>query len=76
MAEQNNGKEMLDKLTKSSPVILLINKTDVSKKGDVLKTIEVFTREYDFEAVIPISAATHATPSLPCKRCGYAQRFV
>ncbi|MBR5459875.1 MAG: GTPase Era [Clostridia bacterium] len=51
-------REMLDKVTKSCPVILLINKTDVSKKGDVLKTIETFTRDYEFEAVIPISAAT------------------
>lgn len=51
-------REMLEKITKSCPVILLINKTDVTKKGDILKTIEVFTKEFEFSAVIPISAST------------------
>ncbi len=51
-------REMLAKITKACPVILLINKTDVAKKGDILKTIELFTKEFNFTAVIPISAAT------------------
>lgn len=51
-------REMLEKITKSCPVILLINKTDVTKKGDILKTIEVFTKEFEFASVIPISAST------------------
>ncbi len=51
-------RDMLEKITKSCPVILLINKTDVTKKGDILKTIEVFTKEFEFSAVIPISAST------------------
>ena len=51
-------REMLEKLTKSSPVILLINKTDVTKKTDVLRTIEAFSKEFEFASVIPISAQT------------------
>ncbi len=51
-------REMLEKITKACPVILLINKTDVAKKGDILKTIETFTSAFDFAAVIPISAST------------------
>lgn len=51
-------REMLERTTASCPVILLINKTDITKKGDILKTIETFTREFEFASVIPISAET------------------
>ena len=51
-------REMLKKITKECPVILLINKTDTAKKGDILKTIECFTNEFEFASVIPISAQT------------------
>lgn len=48
---------MLEKLTKSGyPLLLLVNKSDSAKKGDILTTIDVFTKAFNFEAVIPISA--------------------
>ncbi len=48
---------MLEKLTKSGfPIILLVNKSDSAKKGDILTTIDLFTKSFNFEAVIPISA--------------------
>ncbi|MBE6701093.1 MAG: GTPase Era [Ruminococcaceae bacterium] len=50
---------MLEKLKKSNyPVILLINKSDIAKKGDILTTIDLFCKKFDFAAVIPISAET------------------
>ena len=50
---------MLEKLTRQEyPIILLVNKSDSAKKGDILTTIDLFTREFKFEAVIPISALT------------------
>lgn len=44
--------------TDGTPVLLIINKTDIAKKDLVLATIEAYTKEFDFEAVIPISALT------------------
>lgn len=38
--------------------ILLINKIDLIKKEELLKLIELYRKEYEFEAVIPISAKT------------------
>lgn len=50
---------MLEKLTRQEyPIILLVNKSDSAKKGDILTTIDLFTKEFKFEAVIPISALT------------------
>lgn len=50
---------MLEKLTRQEyPLILLVNKSDTAKKGDILTTIDLFTKEFKFEAVIPISALT------------------
>ncbi len=50
---------MLEKLMRQGyPVLLLVNKSDTAKKGDILTTIDVFTKEFDFAAVIPISALT------------------
>ena len=40
------------------PVILLINKTDVSNATEVAETILRFSSKCDFDAVIPISAKT------------------
>ncbi len=37
-------------------VILVINKIDLMKKEDVLKIIEEYKGEYDFTAIVPISA--------------------
>lgn len=51
--------QMLDKLTKQGyPIILLVNKSDIAKKGDILTTIDAFSKKYDFASVIPISAET------------------
>ncbi len=36
--------------------ILLINKIDLVKKEELLKLIQMYSKEYEFEAVIPISA--------------------
>ena len=36
--------------------ILVINKIDLVKKEEILKLIEIYSKEYNFEAVIPISA--------------------
>ncbi len=51
--------QMLEKLKKQGyPTILLINKSDISKKGDILTTIDAFTKKFEFASVIPISAET------------------
>ena len=50
---------MLEKLTRQGfPIILLVNKSDVAKKGDILTTIDAFTKEFTFASVVPISAET------------------
>ncbi|MBQ7897312.1 MAG: GTPase Era [Clostridia bacterium] len=50
---------MLEKLTKQGyPLLLIVNKSDTAKKGDILTTIDLFTKEFKFEAVVPISAMT------------------
>lgn len=38
--------------------ILLINKIDLIKKEELLKLIELYRKEYEFEAVLPINAKT------------------
>ena len=38
------------------PTILLINKIDLVKKETILKTIELYSSQYDFAGIIPISA--------------------
>ena len=40
------------------PVILIINKTDLSGAEEIGETILRFSERYDFDAVIPISAKT------------------
>jgi GTP-binding protein Era len=41
------------------PAVLVINKVDTLKdKESLLETIAVYTQEYDFEAVVPVSALT------------------
>lgn len=50
---------VLDKLKKvTAPVFLIINKTDVMTKEDVLKKITEYHSLYDFDQIIPISART------------------
>ena len=41
---------------KNKKTILVINKIDLIEKENLLKLIETYSKEYDFEAIIPISA--------------------
>lgn len=48
---------ILDKIKEAKKkTILLINKIDLVKKEELLKLIDRYSKEYNFEAVIPISA--------------------
>ena len=48
---------ILEKIKESGKkAILLINKIDLIKKEKLLQLIEIYTKEYPFEAVIPISS--------------------
>ncbi len=49
--------KILEKLKEShKKVILLINKIDLVKKEQIAKLIDLYSKEYNFEAIIPISA--------------------
>ncbi len=48
---------ILDKIKEAKrKTILVINKIDLVKKEKLLKLIEIYRKEYNFEAVVPISA--------------------
>lgn len=48
---------ILDKIKEShKPCILVINKIDLIQKEKLLKLIKLYSDEYDFKAVVPISA--------------------
>ena len=50
-------RRILDKIVESrKPCILIINKIDLIKRDKLLKLIDLYRKEYDFKAVIPISA--------------------
>ena len=50
-------KIILEKIKEAkAKTILVINKVDLLKKEHILKLIETYKDEYDFEAIIPISA--------------------
>lgn len=50
-------KIILEKLKeKNKKVILVINKIDLVPKENLLKLIELYRNEYDFKAIVPISA--------------------
>ena len=50
-------RRILDKIKEDkAKTILIINKIDLVKKEKLLKLIDLYRKEYDFEAVIPISA--------------------
>jgi len=50
-------RRILDKIKESSKkAILIINKIDLIKREKLLELIEIYRKEYDFSAVIPISA--------------------
>ena len=48
---------ILEKIKESKrKTILIINKIDLIKREKLLNLIDIYSKEYDFEAVIPISA--------------------
>ena len=50
-------REILDKIKESKKkCILIINKVDLVNKEELIKLIDLYRNEYNFEAVIPISA--------------------
>ena len=50
-------KHIIEQLKKVKvPVILVINKIDTVKKEDLLRFISVYSNEYDFDEVVPVSA--------------------
>ena len=50
-------RSVLDKAkAESTPLILLINKIDTISKGEILEVIDVYSKEYELSAIIPISA--------------------
>ena len=50
-------RHIIEQLKKTStPVILVINKTDTVKKDDILKYIEAYRKEMDFAEIVPVSA--------------------
>ncbi len=52
-------RELMDKFGKMGvPVVLIINKTDIYTPEDIIRTIDVFSKEYSFAAVIPLSGKT------------------
>ena len=51
---------ILEKIKESKkPCILVINKIDLVKKENHLKLMEMYSKEYNFSAVVPISAEKH-----------------
>lgn len=50
-------RHIIEVLKKSStPVILVINKTDTVKKEEILRFIDTYRKEMDFEEIVPVSA--------------------
>lgn len=48
---------ILEKLRRvKTPVILVINKTDMVKKEEILSYIDTYRKEYDFAEIVPLSA--------------------
>ncbi len=48
---------ILEKIKESNrPCILVVNKIDLIKKEKLLKIIELYSKEYNFSAIVPISA--------------------
>lgn len=56
---------ILQKLKESNrPVILVLNKMDLTKKENLLQLIDLYRQEYDFKEIIPISALEDTTKLL------------
>ena len=55
-------KHIISQLKKANvPVILLINNIDMVSKEDILKSIDTYRKEFDFDEIIPISALRDKT---------------
>ena len=55
-AGENHIIEQLKRV--NTPVILVINKTDMVKKEEILLSIDTYRKEYDFAEIVPVSART------------------
>lgn len=50
-------RHIIEELKKvKTPVILVINKTDTVKKGEILSFIDTYRKELDFAEIVPVSA--------------------
>lgn len=50
-------RHIIEQLKKTkTPVILVINKTDTVKKEEILRFIDVYRKELDFQEIVPVSA--------------------
>lgn len=50
-------RHILDQLKKvKTPVILVINKVDMVKKEEILPAIDMYSKEYEFAEIVPVSA--------------------
>ena len=69
--------EMLKKT--DTPVILIINKTDMVKREEILGFIDTYRKEYDFAEIVPLSALrgenTEILPDLIFKYLTYGPMF-
>ena len=50
-------KDIIEQLKRTTtPVILVINKTDTVKREEILSFIDAYRKEYDFAEIVPVSA--------------------
>ena len=73
-------RHIIEKLKKvTTPVILIINKTDTVKKEEVLLYIDTYRKEFDFAEIVPLSALrgenTAILPDLIFKYLPYGPMF-
>ncbi|MCI8300552.1 MAG: GTPase Era [Lachnospiraceae bacterium] len=73
-------RHILEQLAKvSTPVILIINKTDTVKKEEILGFIDTYRKVYDFAEIVPLSALrgqnTEILPDLIFKYLPYGPMF-
>jgi GTP-binding protein Era len=58
-------RRILEKIKEAKrKTILVINKIDLVKKEDLLKLIKIYSEEYEFSSVLPISAIKHESKEL------------
>ncbi len=60
---------IIDKLKKvTTPVILVVNKTDTVKKETVLLSIDTYRKVYDFAEIVPLSAMKGDNTDVLCEQ--------